>query len=145
MARVNEGWHSFTCHPHIYPHMKWTILPLLPSHRASPHFSWYSFPIPYRVGGWVGLGGSVKYWGGLPTWRRCLCVHACVLYCCISRLVPRRCDRLTSQRSRRHCELYSAGERSLAPSDLTHTTHTAISEFYTLQFWQCVLWYCSIM
>jgi len=23
-----------------------------------------------RVGGWVGLGGLVKYWGGLPAWRQ---------------------------------------------------------------------------
>jgi len=23
------------------------------------------FPVPLRVGGWVGLGGLVKYWGGL--------------------------------------------------------------------------------
>jgi len=25
MARVNEGSHSFTCHPHVYPQVKWTI------------------------------------------------------------------------------------------------------------------------
>jgi len=30
-------------------------LPLLP--RASPDFGWYSFPVPLRVGGWVGLSG----------------------------------------------------------------------------------------
>jgi len=24
-----EGSHGFTCHPHVYPRMKWTILPLL--------------------------------------------------------------------------------------------------------------------
>jgi len=30
-------------------------LPLLPSHRASPHFGCYSFPVPLRVGDWVGL------------------------------------------------------------------------------------------
>jgi len=31
MARVNEGSHSFTWHPHVYnPRMKWAILPLLP-------------------------------------------------------------------------------------------------------------------
>jgi len=33
------------------------ILPLLPSRTASPHLSRYSFPVPLRVGGWVGLGG----------------------------------------------------------------------------------------
>jgi len=68
MAHVNEGSHSFTCHPsHTFIH-KWNepYLPLLPSRRASPHFGWYSFPVPLTVGGWVGLGGLVKYWGGLP-------------------------------------------------------------------------------
>jgi len=25
MARVNKGSHSFTCHPHIYPRVEWTI------------------------------------------------------------------------------------------------------------------------
>ena len=34
-------------------------LPLLPSHRASPHFGWYSFPVPLRVGGWVGLANTI--------------------------------------------------------------------------------------
>jgi len=52
---------------HTFIH-KWNepYLPLLPSRRASAHFGWYSFPVPLRVGGWVGLGGMVKYWGGLP-------------------------------------------------------------------------------
>ena len=48
---------------------KWIepYLPLFPNHRASPHFGWYSFPAPLKVGGWVGLGGLVKCWGGLLT------------------------------------------------------------------------------
>jgi len=25
MARVNKGSYSFTCHPHIYPQVEWTI------------------------------------------------------------------------------------------------------------------------
>jgi len=70
MARVNEGSHSFTCHPHVYPHMEWDILPLLPSRRASTHFGQYSFPVPRGVGGWVRLGGLVKHRGGLPVRRR---------------------------------------------------------------------------
>ena len=28
MTRVNEGLHSCTCHPHVYPRMKWAVLPL---------------------------------------------------------------------------------------------------------------------
>jgi len=59
MARVHEGSHSFTCHPHAYSQLEWAILSLIPSHSASPHFGRYSFPVPQRVGagGWVGLGG----------------------------------------------------------------------------------------
>jgi len=36
MAPVNEGSHSFTCHPHFYPQVKYLLL--LPSRRASLHF-----------------------------------------------------------------------------------------------------------
>jgi len=25
MARVNEGSHSFICHPHVYSQVEWTI------------------------------------------------------------------------------------------------------------------------
>jgi len=44
MARVNERSHSFTYHQHVYPRMKWAILPLLPAaehHRTSAgtHFT----------------------------------------------------------------------------------------------------------
>jgi len=39
--------------------MEWVILPLLPSRSESLHFGWYSFRIPLRVGGWVGLGSCV--------------------------------------------------------------------------------------
>ena len=52
LAHVNEGSHSFTCHPHVYPHMEWAILPLLPSHTASLHCAY--FPFPLSQGGWVG-------------------------------------------------------------------------------------------
>ena len=64
MARGNEESLSFTFHPHVDPRMKWAILPLLPSRRrrrASPHFGRYSFPVPLRVGGWVGLGGWLHF------------------------------------------------------------------------------------
>jgi len=39
MSRVN----GFTCHSHVYPRMEWTIAPLLPSHRASPHWLLLTF------------------------------------------------------------------------------------------------------
>jgi len=47
-------------HAHAYQRMEWAILPLLPSRSTSPHFDWYSFPVPQRVGGWVGLGGWLR-------------------------------------------------------------------------------------
>jgi len=50
--------------------MEWAILHLLPSRRASLHFGQYPFAVSRRVGGWVGLGGLVKYWGSLPGQRR---------------------------------------------------------------------------
>jgi len=55
MTRVNEASLRFTCHLHVYPQVE-LAMPLLPSRRASPHFGWYSFPVPLTVGGWVGLG-----------------------------------------------------------------------------------------
>ena len=33
MARVNEGSHSFTCHPYVYPQVEWTI----PAFNPQPH------------------------------------------------------------------------------------------------------------
>ena len=30
MARVNEGSHSFICHPHVYPQVEWTIPAITP-------------------------------------------------------------------------------------------------------------------
>ena len=60
MARVNDGSHSFTCHPHVYPQVNIPYLPLLPNRRASPHIGWYSFSIPLRVESWVGLSGWLQ-------------------------------------------------------------------------------------
>ena len=36
------------------------------SRRASPNFGWYSFPVPHRVGGRVGLGGWL--YSCIPMW-----------------------------------------------------------------------------
>jgi len=62
VAHVNEGSHSFTCHPHVYPQLEWAILPLLPSCAASPHFGWYSFPVLLRAGGWDGPSCLILRW-----------------------------------------------------------------------------------
>ena len=65
-----EAWHTLTRDHTVLPAThtfihKWNelYLPLNSSRRASPHFGWYSFLVPLRVGGWVGLCGLVKYWG----------------------------------------------------------------------------------
>jgi len=60
--------------PHVYPHMEWPIhvLPLLPS-----SIEWQIvtalwpvlISVPTRVGGWVGLSGSAKYWDGFSARR----------------------------------------------------------------------------
>jgi len=65
LARVNEGSHSFTCHPHVWNEASCLYSPATEHHHtvASTHF-------PLRVRGWVGLGGSVKYCGGLPARRQ---------------------------------------------------------------------------
>ena len=34
MAHVNEGSHSFTCHPHVYPRMEWTIPAFTPQWQS---------------------------------------------------------------------------------------------------------------
>jgi len=34
MARVNEGSHSFTCHPHVYPQVEWTMPAFTPQPQS---------------------------------------------------------------------------------------------------------------
>jgi len=34
MGRVNEGSHSFTCHPRVYPEMEWNIPAFTPQPRS---------------------------------------------------------------------------------------------------------------
>jgi len=57
-ARINEGSHNFTCHPHVYPQVEWTIPAFTPQLQSITAL-WpvlISRPAaPLRVGGWVGL------------------------------------------------------------------------------------------
>ena len=50
---------------HVYPQVEWAIPAFTPQPQSiTAHFGWYSFPVPLRAGGWVGLRCLVKYWGG---------------------------------------------------------------------------------
>jgi len=55
MAHVNEGSHSFNCHPHVYPQVEWTM----PAFTPQPQSVTALWPVlifrPLRVEGWVGL------------------------------------------------------------------------------------------
>ena len=73
LARVNEGSHTVLRATDTFIHMERAILPLLPSHRASPQCGRYSFPVPPRVGGWVlswrkWFGEILRWFARL--WRR---------------------------------------------------------------------------
>jgi len=37
MVRVNEGSHSFTCNPHVYPQVEWTISAFTPQPQSISH------------------------------------------------------------------------------------------------------------
>jgi len=60
MARVNKGSHSFTCHPHVYPQVEWTV----PAFTPQPQSVTALWPLlvfrTVGVEGWVGLGGWLQ-------------------------------------------------------------------------------------
>jgi len=64
-AHLSNCW-ALAAATHTFIH-KWNepYLPLLPSHRASPHFGRYSFSVPLRVVGW---GGYMSIWLYKPRW-----------------------------------------------------------------------------
>ena len=81
MARV-RCITQFTCHPHVYPWMEWTILSLLRTHspdgatqvrlRTSDNSSYFLFIDLERMKGWVGLvgwlyGGRFTHISGHPS------------------------------------------------------------------------------
>jgi len=64
MARVNEGPHSFTCHPHVYPQMEWTI-PAFPPQPQSITALWLvliSHPAEGRWLSWPGWFDEILSW-----------------------------------------------------------------------------------
>ena len=47
----------------MHPHMSWVIPPFIPQ----PHFDRYLFPVPPRIGGWVGLV-KIPRWYAYQRW-----------------------------------------------------------------------------
>jgi len=70
LARVNEGSHSFTCHPHVHPQVEWTIPAFTPQPQSAIAL-WLVFnsrPAEGRrlsLPWWLG-----EYWCCLPALRR---------------------------------------------------------------------------
>ena len=70
MAQVNEGSHCFTCHPHVYPQVEWTIPGFTPQPQSVTAF-WLvliSCPTEGRRLSWSWW--LVTNWSGSPAWRR---------------------------------------------------------------------------
>ena len=64
MARVNEGSHSFTCHPHVYPQVEWTIPAFTPQLHSITAL-WLvliSCPAEGRRLSWPGWLGEILRW-----------------------------------------------------------------------------------
>ena len=66
VARVNEGSHSCTCHPRVYPQANEPYLPLTPSHRtqrnAALQLVLISCPTEARRLSWPGWVGKILRW-----------------------------------------------------------------------------------
>ena len=61
VARVNDGSHRFTCHPHVYPHVEWTIPVLTPQLQTVAAF-WLvlkSHPAEGKRLSWPGWFGEI--------------------------------------------------------------------------------------
>ena len=64
MARVNEGSHSLTCHPHVYPQVKWAIPAFTPQPQSIPEL-WLvliSRPAEGRRLSWPRWLGEILRW-----------------------------------------------------------------------------------
>ena len=57
VARVNKGSHGYTCHLCIYPQLEWAVPAFTSSRRILQPSGQHWFPIPLRIGGWVGRAG----------------------------------------------------------------------------------------
>ena len=70
MARINEGSHSFTCHPHVYPQLKWTIHACTPQPQTITTL-WLvliSSPAKDRRLSWPGWLGEMLRWFACRRW-----------------------------------------------------------------------------
>jgi len=86
MARVNEGSHNFTCHPHVYRRMEWAILSLLPvaehhrtltgTHFPSTECRRLSWPVWLVIPRWYARSKTVTHPStSRPIARRCWWCH----------------------------------------------------------------------
>ena len=103
---VNDGSHSFTRHPHVYPRMELAILHLLPAakhHRilAGTHFC----PTQAKRLSWPRW--LVAYRGSMPSQRRShipvLTDRLCGVRRSNSRPLSRKSDALTTTLPSHHC------------------------------------------
>jgi len=63
MARVNEGSHSVTCHPHVYPQVEWTIPAFTPQPQSiTALWQLISRPIEGTRLSWPGWLGEIWRW-----------------------------------------------------------------------------------
>ena len=70
IACVNEGWHSFTCHPHVYPQVEWTIPAFTPQPQSITAL-WLviiSRPTEGRRLNWPGWLGELLRWFACRRW-----------------------------------------------------------------------------
>jgi len=66
MAHVNKGSHSFTCNPHVYPRMEWTI-PAFTTQPQSITALWLALISHHAEGrrlSWPGWLGEILRWFG---------------------------------------------------------------------------------
>jgi len=110
MARVNEGSHSFTCHPHVHPQVEWTI----------PAFT----PQPQSITAlWLALISRPAE-GRRLSWPRKLesTTVSCRCVCCVMKLIDRTNTGLwrTHRQTDRQTDVHGHSiQRASTPS--THT------------------------
>jgi len=133
MARVNKD-HTVSPATHTLIH-KWNepCLHLLPSHRASQPFGRYRFPIPLKVGGWIGLCGwlhteTVYPWNEMVTH-----LSTNLAWCRVTWLMPNNVTIMPYPPPRQHCKHWKTTNHCCQSRMLLHgqKTYALCSEVKT--------------